>query len=92
MGLPNTGLASMFAMLNTARIGVGVQSHGLTEAAHQSMAKVALEKQDSGDTFYKAKLQTARCYFAKLLPEIESCAAMVRTGLNPLMETEYALA
>jgi hypothetical protein len=56
------------------------------------MAKIALEKQDSGDDFYKAKLQTARFYFAKLLPEIESCAALVRTGLKPLMETEYALA
>jgi alkylation response protein AidB-like acyl-CoA dehydrogenase len=56
------------------------------------MAKIALEKQDSGDDFYKAKLQTARFYFAKLLPEIETCAATTRTGLKPLMETEYALA
>jgi alkylation response protein AidB-like acyl-CoA dehydrogenase len=56
------------------------------------MAKIALDKQHSGDDFYKAKLQTARFYFAKLLPEIESCAALVRTGLKPLAETEYALA
>ena len=36
------------------------------------MAEIALEKQDSGDTFYKAKLTTARFYFAKLMPEVET--------------------
>ena len=35
------------------------------------MAKVALEKEGSGDPFYKAKLATARFYFAKLLPETD---------------------
>src|SRR5204862_5761704 len=33
------------------------------------MAKIALEKKDSGDTFYASKLATARFYFARLLPE-----------------------
>ena len=33
------------------------------------MAKIALMKKDSGDPFYAAKLQTARFYFAKLLPK-----------------------
>ena len=33
------------------------------------MARIALDKQDGGDTFYKAKLATARFYFARLLPE-----------------------
>ena len=56
------------------------------------MAKVALDKQSSGDPFYTAKLQTARFYFAKLLPEIESCAITARAGLTPLMDTELALA
>ena len=56
------------------------------------MAKVALDKQSSGDPFYTAKLQTARFYFAKLLPEIESCAITARAGLKPLMDTELALA
>src|SRR5512141_2732860 len=32
------------------------------------MAKIALEKQDSGDSFYQSKLGTARFYFARLLP------------------------
>ena len=56
------------------------------------MAKIALDKQGSGDPFYTAKLQTARFYFAKLLPEIESCAITARAGLKPLMETDLALA
>ena len=56
------------------------------------MAKIALDKQSSGDPFYTAKLQTARFYFAKLLPEIESCAITARAGLKPLMDTELALA
>ena len=33
------------------------------------MAKIALSKKDSDDPFYAAKLQTARFYFAKLLPD-----------------------
>lgn len=55
------------------------------------MAKVALEKQGSGDPFYKAKLATARFYFAKLLPETASLIRTARAGLAPLMEMEEAL-
>src|SRR5262249_55634192 len=33
------------------------------------MAKLALERQDVGDPFYRAKLATARFYFARLMPE-----------------------
>jgi len=55
------------------------------------MAKVALEKQGSGDPFYKAKLATARFYYAKLLPETASLIRTARTGLAPLMEMEEAL-
>ena len=44
------------------------------------MAKIALEKQNSGDTFYKVKLATARFYFAKLLPETASQIRMARAG------------
>ncbi|WP_140626000.1 acyl-CoA dehydrogenase C-terminal domain-containing protein [Methylibium rhizosphaerae] len=54
------------------------------------MAKVALAKQDSGDPFYKAKLATARFYFAKLLPETASLIRTARAGLKPL-EMEEAL-
>ncbi len=55
------------------------------------MAKVALAKLDSGDPFYKAKLATARFYFAKLLPETAGLIRSARAGLAPLMEMEEAL-
>ncbi len=55
------------------------------------MAKVALAKQDSGDPFYKAKLATARFYFAKLLPETAMLIRTVRAGSKPLMDIEEAL-
>ena len=55
------------------------------------MAKVALEKQGSGDKFYSAKLSTARFYFAKLLPEVETLMVTAKAGLKPLMEMDEAL-
>ncbi|XHS78648.1 acyl-CoA dehydrogenase C-terminal domain-containing protein [Burkholderiaceae bacterium UC74_6] len=55
------------------------------------MAKVALEKQNSGDTFYVAKLHTARFYFAKLLPETASLIRTARAGLPSLMDMDEAL-
>ena len=55
------------------------------------MAKVALDNKDSGDTFYKAKLTTARFYFAKLLPETAGLIRTCRAGLAPLMEMDEAL-
>ena len=55
------------------------------------MAKVALAKVDSGDPFYKAKLATARFYFAKLLPETASLIRSARAGVKPLMEMDEAL-
>jgi len=53
-------------------------------------AGVALKKQDQ-DTFYKAKLVTARFYFAKLYPETASLIKQARAGAAPLMELEEAL-
>ena len=50
------------------------------------MAKIALEKQDSGDPFYTAKLATARFYFAKLLPETASLIRSARAGVKPLLD------
>ncbi len=55
------------------------------------MAKVALSKQGSGDTFYVAKLHTARFYFAKLLPETAGLIRTARTGVAPLMAMDEAL-
>ena len=55
------------------------------------MAKVALEKQSSGDPFYTAKLATARFYFAKLLPETAGLIRSARAGVAPLMAMDEAL-
>ncbi len=44
-----------------------------------------------GDPFYKAKLATARFYFAKLLPETASLIRTARAGSKPLMEYDEAL-
>jgi len=55
------------------------------------MAKVALAKADSGDPFYKAKLATARFYFAKLLPETAGLIRTARAGVKPMMELDEAL-
>ncbi len=54
-------------------------------------AKIALEKQNSGDPFYTAKLATIRFYFAKLLPETASLIRTARAGLQPLMAMDEAL-
>ena len=55
------------------------------------MAKLALQKEASGDPFYKAKLATARFYFAKLLPETASLIRTARAGSASLMGMDEAL-
>ena len=55
------------------------------------MARAALDKLDSGDDFYKAKLATARFYFSKLLPETAFQLQVARAGAGPLMELEAEL-
>ena len=52
------------------------------------MAKLALEKKDSGDRFYQAKLATARFYFARLLPETAMLIRQARSGSASLMAME----
>jgi len=44
VGEPNKGLAAMFVMMNGARLGVGMQSLGLMEAAYQASAAYAKER------------------------------------------------
>ncbi len=55
------------------------------------MAKVALAHEDSGDPFYRAKLATARFYFAKLLPETASLIRSARAGVAPLAAMDEEL-
>jgi alkylation response protein AidB-like acyl-CoA dehydrogenase len=58
------------------------------------MAQVALREMAAGnaDPFYPAKLQTARFYFAKLLPETAMLTRTARAGAKVLMDTDLALA
>jgi alkylation response protein AidB-like acyl-CoA dehydrogenase len=58
------------------------------------MAQVALREIEAGNTdpFYRAKLQTARFYFAKLFPETATLMRTARAGAKPLMDTDLALA
>src|SRR5208283_963936 len=44
IGEPNKGLNAMFVMMNSARLGVGVQGLGLTEAAYQNAAAYAKDR------------------------------------------------
>ena len=58
------------------------------------MAQVALREMGAGNTdpFYLAKVQTARFYFAKLLPETAMLMRTARAGAKVLMDTEAAFA
>ena len=58
------------------------------------MASVALQKiaEGSTDSFYTAKLQTARFYFARLFPETASLMRTARSGVGNLLDTDAALA
>jgi hypothetical protein len=56
VGQPNKGLAAMFVMMNAARIGVGMQSLGLTEVAYQNALAYAKDRTQSRSlTGVKAK-------------------------------------
>ena len=87
----------MKAMLNTDEVG-GAAVDYLRIVGHLTfaylwarMARIALDKADSGDPFYTAKLTTARFYFAKLLPETAGLIRSARAGVAPLMAMEEAL-
>jgi alkylation response protein AidB-like acyl-CoA dehydrogenase len=47
VGEPNKGLQAMFVMMNAARLGVGMQSLGLTEVARQNATIYAKERLQS---------------------------------------------
>jgi alkylation response protein AidB-like acyl-CoA dehydrogenase len=58
------------------------------------MASVAQKKIAAGsnDSFYQAKLQTARFYFERLFPETASLMITARSGVGNLLSTDAALA
>ena len=55
------------------------------------MAKIALAKLASGDGFYRAKLATARFYYARLLPETAMLIRQARSGAANLLDLEAEL-
>ncbi len=55
------------------------------------MARVALNHRESDDPFYRAKLATARFYFAYLLPESAALLRSARAGVKPLMAMDASL-
>ncbi len=60
VGQPNKGLAAMFVMMNAARLGVGMQSLGLTEVAYQNALAYAKDRiQGRALTGPKSKDQAA---------------------------------
>jgi alkylation response protein AidB-like acyl-CoA dehydrogenase len=64
-----------------------LQLFGLTALSWMwaQMAKAALDKQGSGDRFYADKLVTARYFFDRVLPDVGSHLAKVKTGAGPVM-------
>ncbi|MCX8520089.1 MAG: acyl-CoA dehydrogenase C-terminal domain-containing protein, partial [Rhodoferax sp.] len=58
------------------------------------MAQVALREIAAGnpDSFYPAKLQTARFYFARLFPETATAIRTAQSGAKVLLDTDAALA
>ena len=89
-----TAEVGMKAMSNPEEVGAAavdylrVVGHMVFAYLWARMARVALDKADSGDRFYAAKLVTARFYFAKLLPETASLIRTARAGVEPLMAME----
>jgi len=55
------------------------------------MAEVSLEKQQSGDSFYLSKIQTARYYFARMLPRTQSLIWAIKAGSQTLYDIDDEL-
>jgi hypothetical protein len=85
------------AMFNHNEVGAAavpylrVMGHLVYAYLFARMAKVALANKKSSDTFYQAKLATARFYFARLLPEAAYQMQLVRSGEASLMSLDAAL-
>ncbi len=85
------------AMFNHNEVGAAavpylrVLGHLVYAYLFARMAKVALANKKSGDTFYEAKLATARFYFARMLPEAAYQAQLARSGEATLMSLDAAL-
>jgi alkylation response protein AidB-like acyl-CoA dehydrogenase len=61
---------------------------GVAWAASARAAYRKLEEGTSEEAFYRAKIQTAEFYFAKILPRTSSLLETMSTGPGPLMEMD----
>jgi alkylation response protein AidB-like acyl-CoA dehydrogenase len=100
-----TGEIGMKAMRDADEVGAAavdylrILGHLVFAYLWAQMAALALEaiakaeeEERSVEPFYTGKLQTARFYFAKLLPEVESLMQTARAGTQVVLDTEAALA
>ena len=87
----------MKAMMNKDEVGAAavpylrVVGHLVYSYMFARMAKIAVNKKNSNDTFYKHKLAVARFYFAKLLPETAYLIRNARADSSVLMDLEEDL-
>ncbi len=87
----------MKAFMNRDEVGAAavpylrVAGHLVFAYFFARMAKIALDKENSGDDFYKAKLAVARFYFARLLPETATLIRQARSGAANLMQMDETL-
>ncbi len=87
----------MKAFMNRDEVGAAavpylrVAGHLVFSWLFARMAKLAIDNEAGGDPFYRAKLATARFYFARLLPETAMLIRQARSGAGNLMSMEEAL-
>jgi alkylation response protein AidB-like acyl-CoA dehydrogenase len=100
-----TGEVGMKAMGNADEVGAAavdylrVVGHMVYGYFWARMAKAALDKiaqaeeeAQRPDPFYLGKVQTARFYFTRLMPETSSLMRRIRAGSDVLLDTDAALA
>ena len=88
---PLTMQLGMRAMQNPEEVGAAavpylrIVGHLIYAWLFARMARIALDKQDSGDAFYAAKLHTARFYYQRLLPETAMLFQQTEAGVDALL-------
>ena len=100
-----TGEVGMKAMSNADEVGAAavdylrvvghlVLGYFWARSAQIALKKLAEAEEEAQrpDPFYQAKLQTARFYFTRLMPETSSLMRRIRAGSDVLMDTDAALA
>jgi hypothetical protein len=100
-----TGELGMKAMSNADEVGAAavdylrvvghlVMAYFWARSAQIALVKLAVAEEEAQrpDPFYQAKLQTARFYFTRLMPETSSLMRRIRAGSEVLMDTDAALA